>query len=393
MPSDRAIRLVSTDIAKALFQRIDPTILEKFHIIERQAFPRTLDDVTLGKSIYAEVLGAISRTLRTKGMERAPTIEDVAMNIVEDVFTRLSELELKEELAPDRIAEELGRAFAEHPSLLDRASVAARQPLEIATEQLQRLEEELEQRVLKVVDTEGAISTAFALCEQGHILTASHVALDESNRPRSLKLALRYGDVRARRETEGKEATVIYSDPSTDIAVLQLADQDWYEFRRLGLMGGAGRQRRIKLALRNEDQLRGREVLCFGYQPPTRDGHRFLDPSPVRAMVAHHKPVRNIEFVDEYGNVIGEQACLVLIIAEGEERIGQGMSGGPIIDLETGEIIGMTSGAQRAGYIQQPYKNRKEVLPIAEYGFGVLLSDVARSWPGFNRRCLAQQAS
>ena len=56
---DSAIRLVSSDIAKGLFRRINPTILDQFPVIERQAFPRTLEDIKLGKSVYAQILQAI----------------------------------------------------------------------------------------------------------------------------------------------------------------------------------------------------------------------------------------------------------------------------------------------------------------------------------------------
>ena len=333
-------------------------------------------------------------TIRTRG-ETIDTLEGIALTILEDVFSRLSELELKGELEPNRVVRELEKAFTEHPSLLDRASVVARQPLEIEAEQAQHLEWELEHRVLKVIDDQGAISTAFALCEQGHILTAAHVALDENNSPRRLKLAFRYGDVRARTEKETREHAIVrVSSTSKDFAILQLAHQDWREFRSCGLLGDREdqKQERVRLALRDENSLRGHPVLCFGYQAqPTRDGHRFKDPCPVRATVARHKPVRNIEFVDKYGHVIHEQSCLVLIIAEGEERIGKGMSGGPILDLQTGEVIAMTTGAQRMGQIQQPYKNRKERLPLAEYGFGVLLSDIAESWPEFERCCLTRE--
>lgn len=61
------------------------------------------------------------------------------------------------------------------------------------------------------------------------------------------------------------------------------------------------------------------------------------------------------------------------------------MSGGPILDLETGEIIGMVTGAQRVGRVSQPYGKGEELLPLAEYGFGVLLSDVA---PMLEKCCL-----
>jgi hypothetical protein len=55
----------------------------------------------------------------------------------------------------------------------------------------------------------------------------------------------------------------------------------------------------------------------------------------------------------------------------------------------------MITGAQRLGRIHQPYKGGiiEEQLPLAEYGFGVLLSDVVESWPEFRECCLAQQKS
>jgi hypothetical protein len=398
---DEAIRLVSCDIGKNLLRSLKPEILAQFPEIERRAFPRGLEDFKLGPSIYADILREIFQTLRTKGevIDKVSTLEDVAMIILEDLFSRLSQLELKGELEPKRVANELEKAFTEHPSLLDRVSIVVQPSFEIKVEKLQQIERMLESYVLKVIDDKGTISTAFALCQRRHILTAAHVALDEKNKPRSLKLAFRYGDVRARGETPDREATVIYSDTSIDIALLQLAIQHWQEFRRCGLLGDEEDMKkvRVRLALRDENSLRGHPVLCFGYQAqPTREGHRFIDPCPVRATVARHKPVRNIEFVDEItGRVTHTQPCLVVIVAEGEERIGHGMSGGPILDLETGEIIAMITGAQRLGRIHQPYKGGiiEEQLPLAEYGFGVLLSDVVESWPEFRECCLAQQKS
>ena len=393
---DEAIRLVSCDIVKNLLRRLRPEISAQFPEIERRAFPRSLEDFKLGPSIYADILREIFQTLRTKGevIDQVSTVEDVAMIILEDLFSRLSQLELKGELEPKRIASELEKAFAEHPSLLDRVSVVVQPSFEIEVEKLQQIERMLESHVLKVIDDEGAISTAFALCQHGHILTAAHVALDKENRPRSLRLAFRCGGVRDRKEEESADPVIIKdSNTSIDTSLLQISSRDWEKFLCCGLLGGQ-RQQSLRPALRDENSLRGHPVLCFGYQAqPTREGHRFIDPCPVRANVARHNPVRNIEFVDEKGLVTHTQPCLVLVIAEGEERIGHGMSGGPILDLETGEIIAMITGAQRLGRIHQPYGKGEERLPLAEYGFGVLLRDVAESWPEFQECCLAQQKS
>jgi hypothetical protein len=62
------------------------------------------------------------------------------------------------------------------------------------------------------------------------------------------------------------------------------------------------------------------------------------------------------------------------------------MSGGPILDLETGGVMAMITGAQAVS-IHQPYSKKTEKLPVAEYGFGVFLSDVANSWPEFKQYC------
>ncbi len=388
---DEAIRLVSCDMGKNLFRGLRPEVLAQFPEIERRAFPRSLADFKLGPSIYADILRELFHTIRTKGeaIDKAPTLESVAMIILEDLFTRLSQLELRGELEPKRVVSELERAFVDHPSLLDRVSVVAQQPFEVEAERLEGFERALEHRVLKVIDNKGAMSTAFALCERGHILTAAHVALDENNAPRSLRLAFRYGDVRTRTEEESSEDIIVGAfNTLKDFAILQLADRDWQKFRSRGFLE---KHEGVRLALRDENSLRGHPVLCFGYQAQrTRNGHRLIDPCPVRATVARHNPVRNIEFVDEDGHVIHTQPCLVLLINEGEERIGQGMSGGPILDLETGEIIAMVTGAQRLGRIYQPYGRGYERLPLAEYGFGVLLSDIANRWPELEKCCLTK---
>jgi hypothetical protein len=385
---DRAIQLLSCDIGKHIFEEVDPAILNQFSEIERAVFPRDLQDVRFGvQSPYTQILKAVFQTIRTRGqaVDTAPTIEDVALEILDNVFSQLGELELREDLEPARIAKELENAFTKHPSLLDRASAAVQQPLKITLEKQQRLEEVLEHCVLKVIDEEKAISTAFAICNKGHILTAGHVAVDEVNRFRSLRLVYRNGEVRSRKEKETIEPVSVKElNSSIDAALLQLASRDWKAFQDRGLLRNP-----LELSIQDENYLRGHHVLCFGYQSQrNRDGHRMIDPSPVPATVARHNPVRNIEFVNEYGNIIHTQPCLVLIIAEGEERIGKGMSGGPVLDLETGKVIAMVTGAQRLGRIRQPYGRGEERLPLAEYGFGVLLRDIGESWPELGNCCL-----
>ena len=72
-----------------------------------------------------------------------------------------------------------------------------------------------------------------------------------------------------------------------------------------------------------------------------------------------------------------------MVVTAGQEPIRKGMSGGPLLDLESNEVIALITGAQSARVRQ--FNNEYESLPAVEYGFGVPFSGVMDSWPEFKQ--------
>lgn len=377
---DGSIRKVSCDIAESVIKRIKPEALQRFgmkKIVRRalsdEAYLGPVDDAL---EIASHILQSIVHAIRTKGeaIDKAPTLEDIVAIVLDDVSSRLSGVGSQADAR--KVAEGLKTAFTEHPSLLDRIASAVLNPFEMEEGQLQQLEHRLKQCVLKIVDhgpNQDWVGTAFALCERGHILTAAHV-LGEGH---PLTISFQNQKVRVRKWEE----LVVYLNRGKDIAILELDRHSLDKFQEAGLKPPA-------LAVRDANSIRRDPVLCLGYQTALiRDAARFIDPAPAEARVATHYPIRQIEFTED-GYV---QECLVLVIAEGDERIVHGMSGGPILNLRTGEVIAMITGAERVGRIRQPFRNREEELPLAEYGFGVLLNDIVEDWPEFGVCCLQRK--
>ena len=388
---DESVRRVSCDIAERLIERVKPEALQRFGMkeITRHALPRSLDEVYLGPvdealEIASHILQSVVHAIRTRGedINKAPTLEEIVAIVLDGVSSRLGEVGSKVEAR--EVAKGLETTFTEHPSLLDRIASAVLHPFEMEEDQLQQLERRLKQCVLKVVDhgpNQDWVGTAFALCERGHILTAAHI-LGEGH-----PLTISFQNESVRVDKWRDLVTSGYLNKEKDIAILKLDPQHWNQLRNAGLEPLRPEGTPPVLAVRDVNTMRRDPVLCLGYQTPLIQGSaRFVGPAPAEARVATHYPIRQIEFIED-GYV---QECLVLVIAEGDERIVRGMSGGPILNLRTGEVIAMITGAERIGRIRQPFKNRKEDLPLAEYGFGVLLSDIAGSWPEFKKCCLTQ---
>ena len=322
-----------------------------------------------GLEIAAQVLQSISHAIRTNGeaINEAPAFKDIEEIVLEGISTRMSELGREAETG--QILKGLEATFAEHPSLLDRVTGAVIPPFKTEDDQL-LIEQDLLRCVLKV--TAGCWQgTAFAIGVKGCILTANHVVRERDGDKVTLTFDGKTGE-----EVSG-EATVIDSNLQSDIALLKVEDERTQDrFKQAGLEPCSPEMQDVNKLCRHP-------VLCSGYHTDeVREGVRILSRCPAWGQVVRFDPIRTVEF---RGNVT--QNCLILLFSEGEETIRQGMSGGPILDLETGEVMAMITGAQAVS-IHQPYSKKTENLPVAEYGFGVFLSDVADSWPEFKQYCL-----
>ena len=311
--------------------------------------------------IQKHIVRLVVEAIRTKAqaIKQAPSIEELEAIIregISDQFRKLKKLEV------ERATQALEETLAEQPSLLDRIAVAPLPPFE--KHRLQQMEQELEDCVLKVVDRDDKgreiVSTAFVLCEQGHVLTAAHVALQE-DRPLTI-------------EHRGQEgfAQVELIDRNQDLAIMRLEEEVWDRIRDKGA-------KPPPLSLREAAQMRGDPILCLGYQ----EHHVFLDPIWASGWISPHYPLRKVQFRDGH-----RQTCLVLIM--GAAHIVEGMSGGPVLSLETGEVVAMVTGATRRVF--QKWRDLWEETSPAVYGFAVPISNVAASWPEIERCCFQGSA-
>jgi S1-C subfamily serine protease len=229
---DKAIHAVSCGVAKELFQRVAPELLDKFGIVETQA--RRPLDFTLGPldeslEIAAQVLRSISHAIRTKGeaINEAPAFKDIEAIVLEGISTRMGELGREAEAG--QILKGLEATFAEHPSLLDRVTGAVIPPFKTEDDQLFKMERDLQRCVLKV--TAGCWQgTAFAIGVKGCILTANHVVRERNGDKVTLTFGGKTGE-----EVSG-EATVIDSNLQNDIALLKIEDERTQDrFKQAGL--------------------------------------------------------------------------------------------------------------------------------------------------------------
>ncbi|MEM4724050.1 MAG: hypothetical protein QXP01_03480, partial [Candidatus Hadarchaeum sp.] len=228
------IQMLSCSLSKELFRKAVPQALARFPDVERKAFPKSLEDITLGEELELAslILRAIDEVIRAcqDSINKAPTLENIESMVLEGVSSRLRALGKKMEA--EQVTKDLEATFIEHPSLLDRISSAVLPPLDIEEKHIQQLERDLEQSVLKIVDhKERWESTAFALCEQGHILTAAHT-FRKSN---PLSVIFRHGDAKVRKQVE---VTVkdIHIVPEKAVAIVDVASKgDWGKLQEAGL--------------------------------------------------------------------------------------------------------------------------------------------------------------
>lgn len=367
---DEFVRRVGQDIAETLIRRVKlktrggEVQLGRFRTDQKEVYLGGEEDF---KEIQERIVESVAEAIRTKAgiVRQVPSIEELEVIIRESISDQLSKLE---GLKAGQVTHVLEGTFAERPSLLDRIAVAALPPFK--EDQLQQLEKDLERCIIKVIDyNEGGreiISTAFVLCDQGHILTPAHVALRQG---RSLTLECRGQDPIRR------AAQVRFINYDWDTAILEVEEGGgWEEFQRAGVKPST-------LGLQDADRMRGDPVICLGYQ----EQHIFLDPIWANGWVSPHYPLRRVRFRDGH-----EQTCLVFVM--GEAHVVEGMSGGPVLNLNTREVVAMVTGATRRVF--QKWESIWEDTSSAVYGFAVPLRKVAdiaeKCWPEISRCCFAE---
>jgi len=350
----QSIRGVSSDLAKGVLKEIAPGALADFGRVERSVFEGTYglpENLEFAAALLYGIAQAFNH-IQEEAILSATAPEEVAELMVKEVLALVS-------TRPGKVKEGFETYFKQNPSAVDLIFGAFLPPFKVrgdAPDPLNRLEA----GVLKVTDRQGRISTAFALCEEGHVLTARHVVQGQDRIEVSFK------------DQEQAWAEVIHSDQNRDIAILQISPNDWQRLRGVGL---------VPLPLSLTWQPRD-WVLCLGYQ----EQDIFADPVSVEAFIKPHDSIHRIRFRDGY-----EQRCLLLVIPRDYPHIAPGMSGGPVLDLRTGRVIGMVTGATREAWVRQRWRN-EEIWELISgiYGFATPLSDVADSWPAFKECCIKE---
>lgn len=364
MPSD-IVKTAIRSVAWAYFSKTAPRELERFKEVEKWVYSPPLRRRTFGPSTdqifetMAEVFGAMVNTLRVKAAEiaAAESPEEIKQLFLEEIAQRLRTTSASEAIHM------LGGLLDESPSLVDRIGMGA-----VWQKPLPEYEAGLERSTLRIIDPEDkSVSSGFILCKKGHILTAAHVVRGNTH------MCVAY------KNEKQSLAHVKWVDEARDIAVLEADKDAWVNW--------AGLQT-AKLGIRELEGLRRLRVVCLGYQDP----EVFLGPVGVEAATPLCYPIRPVRFEDGRS-----QEVLVLIIGTNIEHIliASGMSGGPVMDLETGEVIAMVVGAYNPTRryelfeVYQPWRQRWELVSAKEFGFAVPLSQVAESWAEFMNCCLA----
>ncbi|MEM4724013.1 MAG: serine protease [Candidatus Hadarchaeum sp.] len=367
--ASKGVRALSTTLAKGVLAEIDPRAVEHFERIERSVFEAAFG-LPPDLEFSAAFLQAIAQALVEMPVEEilsARTPEELAEKVVKETLVRFGkrrgELECKE------MKKGFEKFFCHRPSILDwilavYLSWSRSFSSKMREEEMSQINR-FERGVLKVIDHRGCISTGFALCDQGHVLTAEHVARDHDKIEVSFRCSPR---------ELACWAQVIHSDQEEDIAILQISPLDWQALRRIGLTP-------LSLSL----QWQPRDwVLCLGYQ----EQELFVDPLIVEAFIKPWDPVRTVLFRDG-----SQKERLVLVIPRDHPEIAPGISGGPVINLRNSRVMAMVTGTTREIWVKQKWLGEEvwECISPARYAFATPLSKVCESWPGFSGCCLTSE--
>jgi hypothetical protein len=361
-----SIRSLSTDIARELLAGVEPRLLDHFHLVKEAAFGGPLAAVFLGDNetllALAEVLRAIADTIEDKGesVYKTSSRANATSMLYNAILERLEKRQQKERsvIFTEKLDEILQKKISEILPIIS--------PLISANKQQKKI---LEQCVLKICDGK-SVSTGFALCKRGHLLTAAHAV----SRSRNVEVIFEFEN----HKEQGKAHVIHYLDEQPglrrDIAILLVEAEDWQRFERAGL-------RPAPLAF---DWKCRDPVLCLGYQ----EQHITDKPRYIGASIDPWDPVLPIKFGEGDETRQESQDCLVLTWRPGEGQITFGMSGGPVLNLRTNKVIAVVIGAELPAW-QRQGDIWVQVCP--GYGFAIPLNYVAESWPEFRECCLKQE--
>ena len=369
---DKEVDGVAWVVTEGVLERVRPEVLpvDKGRIEQLASSP--LQAVDLGRCAASlRSAATIFRTIREAIRQAVEYIaqggpgeikgrEDVADLIKQYLESQRMSGDLDVDLL--RVLEDF---FSQHPSSVDQIfGLSLSPPASLRCEPLGTLTRGL----LKVVDPQGHISSAFAISEQGYVLTAAHAV----GRHEEVHLVFQYRSPTGGLHERDVQGTVVHHDVERDICILWCPPQSWNELASLGLCAPP-------LGL---DWRPGSWVLCLGYQ----EQEIFLDPVAVEAFVKRWDPVHAVRFRDGH-----EQGCLVLTIPHRAPPIVPGMSGAPVMDLDRCRVIGMVTGATREAWVRQEWRG-EEIweLITGRYGFVIPLTRVRETWPLFREYCLAQ---
>lgn len=369
---DKEVRGVAWMVTEGVLEQVQPEAL---------AFPREtiekvadspLAGIDLGEgkkellrraaAILSSIREAIRQAIKAivqKGPGEIRRPEDVA----EMVKQYLRAQRMSGELGTD-VSAALDSFFKQHPSSIDQIFGLSLAPPAPVCDPLVILSSAL----LKVVDPQGGVSSGFAISDEGYVLTAAHVV----GRHNEVSIAFRYRTPGGNPQEESVQATVVHRDTEEDISILHCSKPEWDRLTNLG----------VRVPPLGLDWRPSSWVLCLGYQ----EQQIFADPVTVEAFIKRWDPVRAVRFRDDR-----VQDCLVLVIPLHAPAIVPGMSGAPVMDLETCRVIGMVTGATREAWVRQRWLGEEIWELIAgRYGFAIPLTKVRESWPLFQECCLVE---
>jgi len=370
---DKEVRGVAWMVTEGVLEQVQPEALSFSRETIEKVADSPLAGIDLGEDkkkllrAAATILSSVREAIRhavkaivQKGPREIRRPEDVA----EMVKQYLRAQQVSGELGTEELGAALDGFFKQHPSSIDQIFGLSLAPPAPVCDPLATLTSGL----LKVVDPQGRVSSGFAISEEGHVLTAAHVV----GRYDEVSIAFRYRTPGGNSQEESVQATVVHRDTDEDICILQCSQQDWKGLTELGLDAPP-----LGLEWRPSSW-----VLCLGYQ----EQQIFADPVTVEAFIKRWDSVRAVRFRDGRA-----QECLVLVIPLHAPAIVPGMSGAPLMDLESCQVIGMVTGATREAWVRQEWEGEEIWELIAgRYGFAIPLTKVRESWPLFQKHCLVE---
>jgi len=376
---EKALRDTAWDLTVGVLAQIKPEALKlQKNEVESIAFPK---EVYLGPH-YDCILGAAGRLtdvliaaslLRLivhvlNGLEQQEVLQTSSLEeLAEKLIVQLETQFLQGKYIPglEQVTGALRELFKQSPSVADSIFGLFLDLLPIK-EEAEPIEI-LRRCVLKIIDSHGRMSTGFALCNCGHVLTAEHVVSGH----KKMRITFRYSTSNGEKQELMGWAKVIHADQGRDVAILQVQGNEWGRFKMGGLAPPP-----LSLDWQPCDRL-----LCLGYQ----EQEIYADPSAVEAFIKPWDPILSVRFRDG-----SERDSLVLVIPHDYPTVVPGMSGGPVMNLRTRKVIATVTGATREAWVRQKWKTEEiwELISSARYGFAIPLSWVAESWPGFRECCL-----